>query len=228
MDALLSGSKRKFHSCGTARAKALASVSGSILRSASRWLQGVYMGTAIPRVTTVNLTTKLCHLILNYNYFKFSPHLTFRSMALPHIAPEYTNIFITDLEKCICWYHWKLLLYLRFMGDIFTVWTHRQAALEKFHQGFNNFHVTWISSWTTPVSRFTLWILLWQQNDELVSSIFYWKHNLSYTYIFPVLTQSIPHESFICICCFLQWLTVRLRPGFNLPLSHEVHWMPWD
>ncbi|CAM4529104.1 unnamed protein product [Lepidochelys olivacea] len=59
------------------------------------------------------------------------------------MAPQYANIFMADLEqRFLSSRPLKPLLYLRYIDDIFIIWTHGKEALEEFHHDFNNFHPT--------------------------------------------------------------------------------------
>ncbi|XP_074819362.1 GPI alpha-1,4-mannosyltransferase I, stabilizing subunit [Natator depressus] len=59
------------------------------------------------------------------------------------MAPQYANIFMADLEqRFLSSRPLTPLLYLRYIDDIFIIWTHGKAALEEFHHDFNNFHPT--------------------------------------------------------------------------------------
>ncbi|KAJ7316990.1 hypothetical protein JRQ81_003152 [Phrynocephalus forsythii] len=51
------------------------------------------------------------------------------------------NIFMADLEQHILKHcTQKPLLYLRYIDDIFLIWTHGEESLKKIHQNFNGFH----------------------------------------------------------------------------------------
>ncbi|XP_074809868.1 uncharacterized protein LOC141987932 [Natator depressus] len=59
------------------------------------------------------------------------------------MAPQYANIFMADLEqRFLSSRPLTPLLYLRYIDDIFIIWTHGKEALEEFHHDFNNFHPT--------------------------------------------------------------------------------------
>ncbi|XP_074924975.1 uncharacterized protein LOC142047212 [Chelonoidis abingdonii] len=60
-----------------------------------------------------------------------------------HMAPQYANIFMADLEqRFLSSRPLTPLLYLRYIDDIFIIWTHGKETLEKFHHDFNSFHPT--------------------------------------------------------------------------------------
>ena len=96
--------------------------------------------------TTAHLATELCHFVLTHNYFEFGDNLYLQVNGTAmgtRMAPQYANIFMADLEQRFLSSHpLEPLLYLRFLDDIFIIWTHGKEALERFHQDFNNFHPT--------------------------------------------------------------------------------------
>ncbi|XP_077782763.1 uncharacterized protein LOC144327350 [Podarcis muralis] len=60
-----------------------------------------------------------------------------------HMAPQYANIFMADLEqRFLNSYPLKPLLYLQYIDNIFIIWTHGQQTLDTFHQTFDDFHPT--------------------------------------------------------------------------------------
>ncbi|KAJ7332043.1 hypothetical protein JRQ81_014223 [Phrynocephalus forsythii] len=58
-----------------------------------------------------------------------------------HTAPQYANIFMADLEQhSLNHCTQKPLLYLRYINDVFLIWTHGEESFKKFHQDFSSFH----------------------------------------------------------------------------------------
>ena len=58
-----------------------------------------------------------------------------------HVAPSYINLFMARLEDILlanCEY--KLLLYLRYIDDIFSIFPYSEADLHKYMQYMNNSH----------------------------------------------------------------------------------------
>ena len=58
-------------------------------------------------------------------------------------APAFANLFMADLEKklldgCVD----KLLVWLRYIDDVFFIWTHGQRKLDSFLEYINSFHET--------------------------------------------------------------------------------------
>ncbi|CAM4659574.1 unnamed protein product [Lepidochelys olivacea] len=100
----------------------------------------------IPDNVTANLVAELCDFVLTHNYFTFGDnvYLQISGTAMgTRMAPQYANIFMADLEqRFLSTRPLKPLLYLRYIDDIFIIWTHGKEALEEFHHDFNNFHPT--------------------------------------------------------------------------------------
>ncbi|XP_073172201.1 uncharacterized protein KIAA0930 homolog isoform X4 [Lepidochelys kempii] len=100
----------------------------------------------IPDSVTANLVAEFCDFVLTHNYFTFEDnvYLQISSSAMgTRMAPQYANIFMADLEqRFLSSRPLTPLLYLRYIDDIFIIWTHGKEALEEFHHDFNNFHPT--------------------------------------------------------------------------------------
>ncbi|CAM5130490.1 unnamed protein product [Natator depressus] len=100
----------------------------------------------IPDNVTANLVAELCDFVLTHNYFTFGDnvYLQISGTAMGTLmAPQYANIFMADLEqRFLSSRPLTPLLYLRYIDDIFIIWTHGKEALEEFHHDFNNFHPT--------------------------------------------------------------------------------------
>uniref|UniRef100_A0A8C3H6A6 Reverse transcriptase domain-containing protein n=1 Tax=Chrysemys picta bellii TaxID=8478 RepID=A0A8C3H6A6_CHRPI len=98
---------------------------------------------SIPNNVTANLVAELCDFVLTHNYFTFGDniYLQVRGRAMgTRMAPQYANIFMADLEQRFLSSRPLMpLLYLRYIDDIFIIWTHGKEALEEFHHDFNNF-----------------------------------------------------------------------------------------
>ena len=63
------------------------------------------------------------------------------------MAPQYANIFMANLEENFLQNtHNKPLIYLRYIDDIFLLWTHGEEKLLQFYKDFNSedldIHVT--------------------------------------------------------------------------------------
>ncbi|XP_065414590.1 uncharacterized protein LOC135973774 [Chrysemys picta bellii] len=101
---------------------------------------------SIPDNVTANLVAELCDFVLTHNYFTFGDNIYLQVSGTAmgtRMAPQYANIFMADLEqRFLSSRPLTPLLYLRYIDDIFIIWTHGKEALEEFHHDFNNFHPT--------------------------------------------------------------------------------------
>ncbi|XP_073193192.1 uncharacterized protein [Lepidochelys kempii] len=93
-----------------------------------------------------NLVAELCDFVLTHNYFTIGDNVYLQVSGTAmgtHMVPQYANIFKADLEQCFLSSRPLMpLLYLRYIDDLFIIWTHGKEALEEFHHDFNNFHST--------------------------------------------------------------------------------------
>jgi hypothetical protein len=63
--------------------------------------------------------------------------------AAPSVAPSVANLVMGDFEaKFVYTYHKQPLLWLRFIDDIFIIWTHGEEALLAFVDHLNSVHTT--------------------------------------------------------------------------------------
>ena len=59
------------------------------------------------------------------------------------MAPSYANLFMHDLEsRLLAWVPVKPFIWLRYIDDIFMVWTKGEKKLLEFLKNINNFHDT--------------------------------------------------------------------------------------
>ena len=95
---------------------------------------------------TADLVTLITH-ILKKNSFEFGDrhYLQIHGTAMgTRMAPSYANLFMANLEVSFlaCPSILKPLLWLRFIDDIFLIWTHGEECLRTFIGELNNFHRT--------------------------------------------------------------------------------------
>ena len=114
------------------------------------------------------------------------------------MAPQYANIFMANLEENFLQNtHNKLLIYLRYIDDIFLLWTHREEELLQFHKNFNlenpDIHIT-MNHTTEEVNFLDTTIRL--KNNTLQNSL-YKKPTHFQTYLHP--TSSHPPHIFASI-----------------------------
>ena len=93
------------------------------------------------RRAPTKLILKLAQLVLENNVIEFDEQLFLQLMGTAmgtKMAPNYANIFMGEFEKqAIANYHLKPLVWLRFIDDVFMIWTHGQEELDKFVQYLN-------------------------------------------------------------------------------------------
>nr|XP_048707030.1 dnaJ homolog subfamily C member 15 isoform X1 [Caretta caretta]XP_048707040.1 dnaJ homolog subfamily C member 15 isoform X1 [Caretta caretta]XP_048707048.1 dnaJ homolog subfamily C member 15 isoform X1 [Caretta caretta]XP_048707056.1 dnaJ homolog subfamily C member 15 isoform X1 [Caretta caretta]XP_048707066.1 dnaJ homolog subfamily C member 15 isoform X1 [Caretta caretta]XP_048707074.1 dnaJ homolog subfamily C member 15 isoform X1 [Caretta caretta] len=101
---------------------------------------------SIPDNVPANLVAELHDFVLTHNYFTLGDNVYLQISGIAmgtRMAPEYANIFMADLEQRFLSSRPLMpLLYLRYIDDIFIIWTHGKEALEEFQHDFNNFHPT--------------------------------------------------------------------------------------
>ena len=87
---------------------------------------------------------KLLELVLHRMNFEFNEnhYLQVGGTAMgTAVAPNYANLFMDRFEtKALSNWPNKLLLWLRFIDDIFMIWTHGRDELDKFINYLNNIH----------------------------------------------------------------------------------------
>ena len=92
------------------------------------------------------LICRLANLVLTKNYFVFNkkPYRQIQGTAMgTRMAPSYANIFMKYVEtKLMEISPKKPALWLRFIDDIFIIWSHGKQALEDFKHLSNNIHPT--------------------------------------------------------------------------------------
>ena len=95
----------------------------------------------LPNNQTTSIILQLTQFILEHNHFKFQDehYLQTKGTAMgTPMAPQYANIFMAHLEERILKKSTqKPILYLRYIDDIFMLWTHGEKALNIFCSQFN-------------------------------------------------------------------------------------------
>ena len=85
-------------------------------------------------------------LVLKNNNFEFDGkhYLQKRGTAIgTRMAPSYANLSMHDIEsKLLAWVPVKPFIWLRYIDDIFMVWTEGEEKLLEFLKNINNFHDT--------------------------------------------------------------------------------------
>ena len=87
---------------------------------------------------------KLTKIILKRNYFKLGQDVYHQILGYPIVtknAPHYANIFMAGLEEEIfSSTEFQPLLWLRYLDDIFCLWTDTIEKLKEFLEFLNAFH----------------------------------------------------------------------------------------
>ena len=96
-------------------------------------------------VSTENLC-KLAKIILKHNYFELGEKIFHQLLGTAigtKFAPPYANIFMAGLEEQLFReYDITPLVWLRYLDDIFCVWTEGEQKLKEFFEFLNNIHPT--------------------------------------------------------------------------------------
>uniref|UniRef100_K7G6Y6 Reverse transcriptase domain-containing protein n=1 Tax=Pelodiscus sinensis TaxID=13735 RepID=K7G6Y6_PELSI len=141
----------------------------------------------IPEDTTANLIADLCNFVLTHNYFRFENNLYLQISGTAmgtRMAPQYANIFMADLEqRFLNSRPLSPLLYLRYIDDIFMIWTHGQETLEIFHRDFNNLHPTINLSLDHSTREIHFLDTTVQINNGKLDTTLYRKPTDSYSYL---------------------------------------------
>ena len=97
-----------------------------------------------PLYASVDTIILLLSEVLTKNNFEFNGkhYLQVGGTAMgTKLAPSYANIFMGELEKkTIEAYDKEPLLWVRFIDDIFSIWTHGENELHKYHEHLNSYH----------------------------------------------------------------------------------------
>ena len=96
----------------------------------------------LPNNPDSHSTILLTQFILEHNYFLFSDTFFLQTKGTAmgtSMAPQYANIFMANLEEQFLERVMnKPLIYLRYIDDIFMIWTHGEAELKQFHSKLNS------------------------------------------------------------------------------------------
>ena len=89
--------------------------------------------------TDISATNRqLAEFVLTHNYFRFGDRLYLQTRGTAmgsRMAPQYANLFMADLEqRFLQTQPLKPFLYLRYINDIFLIWTHGEESLKQFHR----------------------------------------------------------------------------------------------
>ena len=97
-----------------------------------------------PDQPNTNTLITLLEIVLKSNTFEFNNkcYIQLQGTAMgTRLAPAYANIFMSKLEETILsTTPLKPIYYKRFIDDIFILWPHPIADLNKFIFALNNYH----------------------------------------------------------------------------------------
>eukprot|EP00061_Rhincodon_typus_P005733 g25605.t1 len=93
-----------------------------------------------------NTILQLMYFILNHIVFTFDNQffiLTHGTATGTRLAPEYANIYMHRFEQSfVATQNLRSMLYTRYIGDIFFLWTQGEESLKQLHSNINKFHPT--------------------------------------------------------------------------------------
>ena len=105
-----------------------------------------YLETREDKTVSTKSLCDLASIVLKENYFELSSKIYHQKLGTAigtKFAPPYANLFMAVLEKRIfenSGYH--PYLWLRFLDDIFCIWTDGLEKLQEFFKFLNAFHPT--------------------------------------------------------------------------------------
>ena len=98
-----------------------------------------------PSISTGSLVN-LGKVVLENNVFEFGGRIFRQKLGTAigtKFAPAYANLFMADLEKRLLdGAVDKPLVWLRYIDDVFLIWTHGKSKLDSFLEYLNGFHQT--------------------------------------------------------------------------------------
>jgi hypothetical protein len=120
----------------------------------------------------------LLRLVLENNVITFNGLLFVQILGTAmgtKLAPSYANIFLGKLEKqLLAGYHLKPEVWIRYIDDVFCVWTHGKEEFDKFVDYLNSKHDT--IKWTTEyagdkINFLDTWVHI-KDDGSLYTSLF--------------------------------------------------------
>ena len=91
------------------------------------------------------------------------------------VAPNYANLFMDRFEtKALEGYHLKPLTWLRFIDDIFMIWTHGEDSLKEFITYLNSLHhsIKFTHEFSRTSINFLDTTVKFGENRELITTLF--------------------------------------------------------
>ena len=171
-----------------------------------------------------SLISRLINLILSFNIFTFGEqswrqvHGTAMGTCM---APSYANIFMGSLEKRFldtC--QFTPLIWLRYIDDIFLIWTHGRDKLDSFIQFANSFHQTIKFTSNISYTNIPFLDIMVSLKDGFLQTDLYSKPTDTFNYLHwsschPFHTKkNIPYSlafRLVRICSSKETLSIRLN-----------------
>ena len=108
-------------------------------------IRGALDRRTVPEVATETIV-ELASLVLENNYFEFNDRVFLQKLGTAigtKFAPAYANLFMNRLEeRLLDSWDKKPLVLMRYMDDIFVIWTHGEDCLQEFISYLNSSHRT--------------------------------------------------------------------------------------
>ena len=155
-----------------------------------------------PEIPTAHIVD-LAELVLKNNNFEFNGRhfLQKRGTAIgTRMAPAYANIFMHDLEsQLLDLAQVKPYLWLRYIDDIFMIWTAGERSLQEFLQWINQFHDTIKFTWDWSKQNIHYLDVQVINNNGVLETDLYTKSTDKHQYLFHTschpkgVKQSIPY-----------------------------------
>ena len=97
-------------------------------------------------MTNTHSVVGLASLVLENNYFEFNDRIYRQKLGTAlgtKLAPAYANLLMTRLEEKLLEASVdKPLVWMRFIDDVFFIWTHGEEKLKSFINHLNSSHET--------------------------------------------------------------------------------------
>ena len=95
------------------------------------------------KISTEDLV-EMAEFVIKNNYFEFNGHVKYQISGTAigtKFAPAYACIFMDEIEtKFLETQEFQLLVWFRYIDDVFFIWTHGPDKLVSFMTEFNNYH----------------------------------------------------------------------------------------
>ena len=159
---------------------------------------------------------KLLELVLTCNNFQFhdKDFLQISGTAMgTKLAPAYANIFMGDFENRFVYpYHTQPLVWKRYIGDVFIIWTHGKPALDIFLHHLDICHKTikfTMEDSTTTVNFLDITVI--KNTENILETTLYCKPTDSHNYLLYSsehprhVVRAIPYSQVIRV----KWICTR-------------------